>query len=203
MINLLPTDQKTDLRYARLNGKLVPLLTGLGLGILGILFIVVSGLWFLNQNINNQKAVIANQTALLTQQKQPETVKRVQEMSDSLKLATTVLSHEILFSELMRQIGTVMPPGTVLQSLQLSSDLNGSLDLTAGAVDYKSATQVQVNLQDPNNKIFDKADIVNINCTTPTATGTTASAYPCQVTIKALFEKNTPFLLLSTDKGTK
>src|SRR3989304_3430954 len=92
-------------------------------------------------------------------QKLEETQKSVQEISDNLKLVVQVLSREILFSKLIKQIGTAIPPSAVLTDLKIAKT-SGGIDLTAVAIDYSTATQVQVNLQDPDNKIFDKADLI-------------------------------------------
>ncbi|OGL40029.1 hypothetical protein A3J32_03615 [Candidatus Saccharibacteria bacterium RIFCSPLOWO2_02_FULL_46_7] len=77
-----------------------------------------------------------------------------------------------------------MPSGTILNSLTLSK-VDGAIDLSAGAKDYASAAQIAVNLSDPKNNIFEKVDIININCTT-----TTDSPYACTGTFKALFNKD-------------
>jgi len=129
--------------------------------------------------------------------------KRVEDISGSLKLVVQVLSREILFSTLIRQIGSAIPAKASLTGLSISK-VTGGIDLTAIASDYDTATQVQVNLKDPANKIFDKADIVNVTCT-----GAAASdpAYPCTVTIRAQFASNNPFLFIKTtgpaNTGTK
>ena len=85
-----------------------------------------------------------------------------------------------------------MPPGSSLTGLNIAQ-VTGGIDITAGASDYNTASQVQVNLADPNNKIFSKADIVGINC----ASGSSGS-YPCTVTIRALFAANNPYLFINS-----
>jgi hypothetical protein len=84
-----------------------------------------------------------------------------------------------------------MPANANLTGLDING-VQGGLDITANAADYKTATQVQVNLSDPANKIFEKADIVDIKCD-----GSANANYPCQVTIRALFAKNNPFLFIN------
>jgi hypothetical protein len=94
-----------------------------------------------------------------------------------------------------------MPQGTVLEDLSLNNELTGALDLRAGAVDYKSATQVQVNLQDAKNSVFERADIVNIKCGS-NADNDKPDPYPCEITLRALFSKDNNFMLLSP-KGAR
>ena len=112
-----------------------------------------------------------------------------------LKLVVNVLSREILFSKLLTQTGAVTPSNTSLTDLSINQ-VAGAIDIKAKATDITAATQLQVNLQDPANKIFTKADIQNITCK-PDATD---PKYPCNVTLKALFAKDNPFLFIN--KGT-
>jgi hypothetical protein len=93
-----------------------------------------------------------------------------------------------------------MPSSTILSNLNIVQT-TGGLDITARATDYQTATQVQVNLSDPNNKIFTKADIVSIVCQ-PAASGIEA-IYPCVVTIRALFAKDNPFLFIHNNSTVK
>lgn len=150
---------------------------------------------FINQSISTSQSQLADINASLKEQKLEETQKRVTDISDSIKLALQVLSREILFSKLISQVGAAMPSGASLQSLSIGST-EGGIDLTAGADDYQTATQVQVNLADKDNKIFEKADIVNITCVQPANTGATATGpepYPCTISIRALFSKDNGF----------
>ena len=75
----------------------------------------------------------------------------------------------------------------------LALALLAGLALTANATSYTTATQVQVNLADPSNKIFAKVDIENITCTQG---GSTDPQYPCTVQLRALFSNNNPFLFI-------
>jgi hypothetical protein len=92
-----------------------------------------------------------------------------------------------------------MPAKTVLTNLQINK-VQGGIDLSAQAVDYKTATQIQLNLQDPTNQIFAKADIISIACSA-NGTGTLNSKYPCLVQIRALFASNNPFLFINGGKS--
>lgn len=197
MINLLPSDIKKQYSYARRNTSLLKWSIAILIGIAGVAAIVAGGMFYMNQSINNlaKQNEIAQQA--LKDQKLEENRAKVQEISGSIKLAVQVLSKEILFSKLISQVGTVMPSGTVLTNLQISTQ-NTGVDISAVALDYKSATQIQVNLADPANQIFEKADILNINCNNQAV-----DKYPCTVSIKAQFVKTNPFLFISTKNGAK
>lgn len=196
MINLIPQDIKKDLKFARRNTYLVRYMIGAGVGFVAVLLVLIAGYVFLQQEARSHRDSIAASEAQLKAANETATINRVQEISNSLKLVVDVLGQEVLFSELLRQVGAAMPSGTVLQNLSLSSELSGAIDLQAGAEDYTSASQVQINMQDPNNQIFDKADIVSIDCNVDDP------RYPCTVTLRTQFTKDNVFMLLSEQRGS-
>ena len=197
MINLLPPETRSNLLYARKNNQLRKRLSYLIFALIGALLIVFAGVFYLGQTTKSLEKETVKSRDSLQAQKIEDTQKTVEQISNNVKLTTQVLSREILFSKLLRQLGTVLPSNTSLQELQIDK-LQGGITITALAKDINSATQVQLNLQDPQNKIFAKADIENILCDTELA-----KTYPCTVQIRALFSQNNPFLFISpTQKGT-
>ena len=189
MINLLPPDYKSQITFARMNTTLKNWAIASLIGVLGVVAVIAAGHLFMSQSTKSwQKQVNDTQEQLKTQ-KLEETQKRVTEISDSVKLAGQVLSKQVLFSKLLTQVGAAMPNGTSLQSLSINAPAGG-IDLSAVATSYQSATQVQINLSDPANKIFEKADIVSATCQDNSETKV---EYPCQVTIRALFAKDNVF----------
>lgn len=198
MINLLPPDFKENISFARRNTMLRKWVIALIISITAIASTVAVGQLYLHQSTKTLSAQVQQSTEQLKIQKLEETQTRVEGISSSLKLVVQVLGREVLFSKLLQQIGAAMPPGAVLTNLSINK-LQGGLDLQVAASDYQTGTQVQVNLQDPGNKIFEKADIVSIQC----ASGENASSdpfksqYPCTVQIRALFAKNNPFLFIN------
>lgn len=205
MINLLPPEMRENTSYARRNTKLLRWVFALGAIIASIFVIVIFGLLYINQSSKSYAAQIEQTRQQLKVQKLEETQKRVESISGSIKLAVQVLSKQVLFSSLLKQIGSAIPEGAVLTGLSINK-LQGGIDLTAAATDYNTATQVQVNLQDPKNKIFDKADIVGVQCSAVSGTNANTgqstatqldTAYPCKITIRALFSQNNPFLFIN------
>lgn len=186
MINLLPTETKQQLLFARRNSVLKGWITATLAGLLGVLIIIAAGQLFISQSTTAWQRQVDDTKQQLEKQQLQQTQNRVTEMSDSIKLASQVLSKQVLFSKLLSQVTTVLPTGTSLQSLSIKSAESG-IDLTAIAKDYQSATQVQINLADPKNKVFEKADIVSVTCQNNT------TEYPCTVTLRALFAKDNIF----------
>jgi len=193
MINLLASNAKQDLMYARRNTLLLRWCFVVILIIMGIGAISLAGLFFIKQSQKQYTDQVARTQAQLKEQNLETTQKKVESISNNLKLTTQVLSREVLFSKLLKQIGSAMPANTSLTDLKIGKT-EGGIDLSAVASDYNAATQVQVNLQDPSNKIFDKADILNIVCT---AANTLDPRYPCTVNIRARFGKNNTFFLIN------
>lgn len=195
MINLLPPDLKKEYHYARQNTGLVRWLASFGLGIAGLIVLSGVGWIYLQQQADNYavQAVIAE--AGLKEQKQAEVQAEAKDVSDSLKLAVQVLSKEVLFSKMLKQLAITIPNNVALSGLSIS-ELKGAVDITANTTNYNAATQLQVNLTDPANQIFEKADIVSINCATST------NKYPCSVLVRAQFAKNNPFLFINNKAGS-
>ncbi len=197
MINLLPPDMKSSMSYGRRNAALFRWLNALVIALIGALIIIIAGYVYLNQAVASQTKRLEETKLALQSQKIDETQKQIESISNNTKLATQVLSREILFSKLLKQLGSALPENTALEQLQIDK-LQGGITLSIGAKDINAATQAQVNLQDPTNKIFEKADIDSINCSAPTgAASVTASTYPCKIQLRALFTKDNPFLYIA------
>lgn len=192
MINLLPTDTRRDTLYARRNSRMLRWLLALSVALVVSGLIIGAGYVYLNQSTKDYQKRLEVSKQNLQAQNVEQTQKKVEEISGNIKLTTQVLGKEILFSKLLRQFGATLPANTSLDQLQIDK-LQGGLTLSVLAKDINSATQVQVNLQDPKNKIFEKADIENISCDP----GGTNKSYPCTVQIKALFLKDNPFLYIA------
>lgn len=194
MINLLPADRKLALRYARRNASLLKVCFICSWVIAGVFLFAFGGIFFMERSAESYAAQATSGQEQLRQQNLDGVQKETEEISNNLKLVTQVLSKEVLFSKLIRQIGSAMPPNTSLSDLKISKT-EGGIDLTAVSTDYNAGTQVQINLSDPANKIFDQADLVSITC--GVAGGD--SRYPCTVSIRARFGKNNQFLFINKD----
>jgi hypothetical protein len=195
MINLLPPETKKSYRFARSNSVMLRWLIGLSIGIVGIVVVTVGGLMFLNEAVHETNTLVGNTQTQLKQEKLGQVQKQIDGISNNLKLMVLVLSKEIIFSGLLKQIGTTMPHGAVLTGLNITG-VSGGINLEASTVDYQTATQVQVNLQDPANKIFSKADIVSISCNS--GSGGLSSLYPCTAQYRAQFVANNPYLFINS-----
>lgn len=197
MINLMPPAQKEALAYARRNARLVKVMSVIFVALLGALVITVGSLFYLRQSTSSVQKSINESKSGLAAQNETQVLQQAKDMSDNLKLALDVLSNEILFSQLLNKIGEIMPSGTVLEGLSLSNEVFGiGIDLEVGARNYESGSRAYVNLNDKNNALFEKADLIDINCNDESRDG----PYPCLVNIRALFAKDNPFKLVGETK---
>lgn len=194
MINLIPPVHKDTIQYGRRNSMMIRWILAIALALAGLGIITAGGLFYLQQDTNALKTSIDETKRSLNNQDEAGTIKRAEEMNGNIKLALDVLSNEIQFSKLLQKIGEIMPPGTILESLSLTSELSGvGIDLSIGAQSYEAGTRAHVNLNDSSNGIFEKADLNNISC------GNNADrpeGYPCLVDIRALFKADDNQLFL-------
>jgi Tfp pilus assembly protein PilN len=165
--------------------------------VLCVALVIAAGHFYLQGTVDTYSKQVAISQQQLTDQKLEETQKEIEAVSGNLKLVVQVLSRAILFSKFLDQVGSIIPNGAVLTNLSISNKVQGGIDLQFSATDYQTATQVQLNLSDPNNKIFDKSDLVSVQCGQSTST-TTSSEYPCSVQIRAQFAKNNSFSFISS-----
>lgn len=181
MINLLPPEYAMRIRFGRRNSILRNWIIG-ALAATGGLFVIIAGGWlYLNQQASNLQRNLDITNDQLKAQNITQVQKDATEITGDIKVINSLFSNEVRFSNLIQDIGRVMPSGTILSSLSLSK-VSGAIDLSAGAKDYSSAAQIAINLNDSNNGLFSKVDIVSINCGNDSGT-----QYKCNGTFKALF----------------
>ena len=191
MINLLPHELKEGYKYARRNRHLLHWVFALVCVIMGAVAITAVGYFYLEQSSKQYEKQISLSNRQLEQQKYKETEAQVKDMSNNLTLAVQVLSKQVMFSEILEQLGSIMPKDTRLTALTISQT-KGAIDIAASAKTFDAATQIRVNLSDPESKLFSKADVIGITCDYNDKTG-----YPCRASIRALFADQNPFLFIN------
>lgn len=195
MINLLSPELKSAYTYAQHNSRLMKWVVSFAMAIGGLVVISAAGLLYMHQTSRSYDNQISEIQDTLKEQKLAETEAETKEISNNLKLAVQVLSKQVLFSKLIKQLATVTPSSVSLTDLNISQT-QGGIDISAEAASYEAATQFQVNLSDEKNIIFSKADIISIDC----GGSNEGSPYPCSVTVRALFAKENPFLFINNSK---
>ncbi|MEK7471895.1 MAG: hypothetical protein AAB624_01475 [Patescibacteria group bacterium] len=192
MIDLLPTDVKKSRTYGRRNGQLLRWNFMCLLGILGILIIVGTGYFFVD-NATLSAAKVKQQTEeSIKTAKLDEAEVEYATFSNNLKTVVQILSSQVLFSELLQQIGGVTPNGATLNSVSLA-DTDNALDLSFTTSSAGLAPTIQVNLEDPENELFEKADIIQVSCQVDED-----GDEECGVQLRALFKTDAKFLFLNS-----
>jgi Tfp pilus assembly protein PilN len=202
----MPADAKSSIGYARHNTRLIHWTIGCLVIIVAMAATVVLGGFYIDNSKQNLSSSIEETKNTITSQKLDKIQAQAQNLSGGVKLIVQVLSKEIQFSKLLQQLGGLMPAGATLGSVQLSNKINGALDLTANAIDYESATQVQVNLEDPKNNLFDKVDTISVSCndeSAATSSSSVDSRYRCQIIVRAQFKADASVTLLAHPAGDK
>lgn len=192
MINLLPPEVKEMRSYGRRNLLLVRWsLLCLGAAIL-LMGIAAAGYIFIT---NAEQSAVQTKTqteAAIQTAKLDEVSAEFDAFSSNLKTVTQILSKQVLFSSLIRQIGSIIPDGATLNSVSLSDADNAlSLDIKVSSPDL--APTVQVNLENEQNGLFEKADIISVSCLTDAS-----KQQSCTVSVKALYRKDANFLFLNS-----
>ncbi len=183
MINLLPPDSKTAITYARWNFMLLRYCI-LGLFVpLGVVAIVLFGQYYIGRS---ERAL---QESADTGQAKVTSLQSVQREAEALSTKITTInqlfSKELNFGEILKKIGAILPDGATLNGLELSQKtLNAPISITVNTLSHQVSAQVVANLQDPQNNLFDRADIESATCTK-----TSTNGFPCQTVIRAVFKK--------------
>lgn len=195
MINMLPGEYVEVIRHSKSNDQLIHWILAVMAAIAGLIVILGFGWLYLNHQNTVLNSDIARGKQQLEEQNIAQVRKDAEQISKDIKTINQVLGREIRFSALMQEIGKAMPPGSILGGLTLTK-VDGSIDLTASAKDYTTGAQVALNLSDPKNNIFSRADIVSINCTSAD------TQYKCGVVLKALFDKTSQNRFLNIPGST-
>lgn len=188
MINLTPSDIKKDRNYRRNNLRYSRWIAQsiLMLLILNVFMVAGYGLISARQNqLDEKKSSLSEEISNL---KLGEVESKYASFVANVSTVTQILSKQILYSDLIKQIGSVTPTGATLNSVSISSKDN-ALDLNFKINSQDIAPIIQLNLEDEKNNLFSKADIVQLNCPT-TAT--------CTTQLKAEYKKDFPYLFINT-----
>lgn len=124
MINLLPPNSAKELRAARHNVALLHVAVGAGITL--VLIALVYAATFVLMKSSEMSSVTSSQE---NQQKIARFNKieaQAKEYTASLQLAKSLFGSETSYPTALHKIASAMPPGTVLQSLNLAPTLVGT-----------------------------------------------------------------------------
>lgn len=198
MINLLPGGIKEEITFGRRNRLLLRWLFVVFMVIATVAAMTVFGQFYINRNIHSLQAVAKVTQERIANQNLASTQKDIQSLSNNFTTVTQLLGRQLMFSKLFVKIGSIIPNGAILSGITLSTS-SSAIDLNVIAVNREAATQAFVNISDPKNGLFDKADLISVNCTTGSANTTaSASKYPCTAMIKVIIKNDSSFYFLNS-----
>ncbi len=192
MINLLPPQVKQEITYGRRNSILLRWVIAVTLVIAGIGVMTVFGLFYINQNVRAQQKVAKIAQQRIDGQNLESSKNQLIDLSDKVKTIVSILNKQLLFSKMLTTVGGILPNGAVLSDINLSTSDSG-IDLSISALDRAAATQAFVNINDPKNNFFDKADLVSIVCES-----SSAKKYPCTAQVRGTLKNNSSFYFLNS-----
>ncbi|HYH36469.1 MAG TPA: hypothetical protein VD706_03150 [Candidatus Saccharimonadales bacterium] len=109
MINLMPPELRTGYVYARRNVVLRRWVVMFLVALAGLGALATYGLLSIRQSAVHNNKQIASTEAVFEKERAGDTKKHVQDISNNFKLAVKVLSQEVLFSQLIKQIAATIP----------------------------------------------------------------------------------------------
>lgn len=183
------------MRIARTNTILRRYLELTLLSVVVIAGAVVAAYFILNnQQHDIQKTLAINQAKV---KKLEPIQKEAEQLSATITTIARLMSKNVKFSEMLTQIGSVMPPGSSLTGLQFSlEDTTSPLIVSAQVASEERAAVLRNNLA--NSLLFKDAKIVTITEikeekpteNDPAAPAVAENPYKYTVTINAYFKDN-------------
>ena len=192
MINLLPPTRLHNLRLARSNTVLRRYVEFMLLGIALIIIAVSAAYYLLNiQQKNVQSTVRISQTKI---RKLEPVQKQAEQLNVTVNTIAGLLARNVKFSDMLTQIGGVMPQGSVLTGLQFSiEDLKSPLVISAQVDTEQKAAILRNNLA--SSPLFSKVTIQSISQYDPQPTvgapATQDSPYKFTTVLKAYLKPQT------------
>jgi Tfp pilus assembly protein PilN len=194
MINLLPQEEKRRLRAARMNVTLLRYLIFIGGSLIFMLLIFSVGYYI----TTTERAAAKQEYADLEQRniQYADIRKEAEGFEKNLSTAKSILSSEVLFSELVTGIARDIPGGVVLNDLSLTTaSLGEDITINARTKDRNGGLRLKTALQ--KSEYFDNVSIQTI--TNPVEAdnpgdgsgggNNTDSSYPYAVIVNATLVK--------------
>lgn len=191
MINLLPANVKQDIGYARKNKVIWTWIVVLWVFLLAIVLVICVGTFFISQRASNLNRLVEISEQRVKDQNLAEYQKKAETFSNDLNTAVKLLENQLLFSKIIRTIGSVLPPSVTLETLTYSVEEEVLTLNLVGPNQSAIATAFQniTNSQEISKNLFTKADLVKVECNPGEAA--------CKGEVVVLLDKNSEFYLLN------
>ena len=158
MINLLSVADKKSLRAAHLNVLLrryIILLCGVA-----VCIVLIFGFGFWLQMNEQAKYIEASQKYATEKAQYTQAQVTGKAFADNLTIAKTILSNEVLFSDLTTTIARTLPAGSSLQTLTVAtSDFAKPISLVIQTNSYDNAIKIKDSFE--NSAAFEDVNILS------------------------------------------
>jgi len=182
MINLLPDQEKRELRAARTNVLLLRY-NIIWLGAVVLLALATGGVYAI---LANEKAT-AEQTIQENEAKAQEfaaTSTEAEQFRNNLTTAKSILDNETTYSNVLVEIAQVVPSGVILENLDLDAGTFGQpTTFSAKARSYESALSLKEAFE--NSSIFTDVNFQSISTAEANEGG-----YPVSIQLNATIKKD-------------
>lgn len=182
MINLMPDDDKKEIRAARVNTVLIRYIFVMLLAFSFLVVLLGGSYVLLGQtkqsaqlliDSNDTKAAIYSSTKV-----------QVDTLSSGLSQTRSILDQEVLYSHVLRKIGQQMPAGTVLDEIKLNTASFAGTPMTIKAYAKTSDAAVALREKFQSSPIFS-----NVNFESVSATSGGIPGYPTTVSMTLTINK--------------
>lgn len=147
------------------------------------------------KNSSNLRAVAVETEQRIANQNLESTQKEIETLSNNMKTVLQILNKQLLFSKVLTKIGSVLPVDSALTGVNLSAT-DSAIELEIVSSNRTAASQAFVNISDPKNGLFEKADLLSVECPK-----TPSRADPCTTAIKVVIKTDSSFYYLNSVSG--
>ncbi|PLS80598.1 hypothetical protein CYG49_05010 [Candidatus Saccharibacteria bacterium] len=189
MINLLPDETKKHIRAARMNVILQRYLVLVGIVFVLVVLVFAAGYYITIRERMTAKRELESYTQDGT--KFATVDKESKQFAKNLTTAKDILSAEIVFSDLIFDITKTLPSGTILTTLNLSTEVESN-QMTISARTKTTDGPLKLKAALEESELFKDVSILSIINPDPSrqVESQIERTYPTGVTLKAVFTKS-------------
>jgi len=159
MINLIPNELRLERLYGRRNRQLVTVIVVFLAAALMVALIMIGSLRFVGADESSLITSIEENELLIAElELQTNDLSKVSSRLDS---TYKLYQNSIAFSELIPEIGSLLPQGSVINGLSLTGGNTDPLDLDVSLVSADLVPVLLKNLKD--SELFEAADVIVIS----------------------------------------
>ncbi len=161
MINLLPNDVREERMYGRRNRMLVGYISTMLVAAALVAIVMLGSLRFVASDESSIRATIEADSVQIAQLES-----QISDLSTTVsrfKTVNEVFEQSLSFSDLIPEIGSLLPQGSILNGLSLTGGTTDPLSLDISLLNAELVPVLQSNLV--QSELFEAADVASISST--------------------------------------